>query len=53
MEIRDTDSWQFRQNLKLEEVSLRKLMEQLDTELVSPTTFSESGILSAGAKPTA
>jgi len=34
MEIRDTDSWQFRQNLKREAVLLKKLLEQLDAELV-------------------
>jgi hypothetical protein len=33
MEIRDTDSWQFRQNLKREAVLLKKLLEQLDAEL--------------------
>jgi hypothetical protein len=33
MEIRDTDSWQFRQNLKREAVLLTKLLEQLDAEL--------------------
>jgi hypothetical protein len=33
-EIRDTDSWQFRQNLKREAVLLKKLLEQLDAELV-------------------
>jgi hypothetical protein len=36
MEIADTDSWQFRQNLKLEEALLKKLMEQLDAELAVP-----------------
>ena len=35
MEIADTDSWQFRQNLKREELLLKKLMEQLDAELAS------------------
>jgi hypothetical protein len=38
MEIADTDSWQFRQNLKHEEVLLKKLLEQLDAELASPGT---------------
>jgi hypothetical protein len=38
MEIRDTDSWQFRQNLKREAVLLKKLLEQLDAELASPAT---------------
>ena len=33
MEIRDTDSWQFRQNLKREAVLLKKLLDQLDAEL--------------------
>jgi hypothetical protein len=33
MEIRDTDSWQFRQNLKREAVLLKKLLEQLEAEL--------------------
>jgi hypothetical protein len=33
MEIRDTDSWQFRQNLKREAVLLKKLLEQLDAKL--------------------
>jgi hypothetical protein len=33
MEIAHTDSWQFRQNLKHEEVLLKKLLEQLDAEL--------------------
>jgi hypothetical protein len=32
MEIRETDSWQFRQNLKREAVLLTKLLEQLDAE---------------------
>lgn len=36
MEIADTDSWQFRQNLKHEEVLLKKLMAQLDAELAAP-----------------
>jgi hypothetical protein len=36
MEIADTDSWQFRQNLKREEALLKKLMEQLDAELAVP-----------------
>ena len=34
MEIAHTDSWKFRQNLKHEEVLLKKLLEQLDAELV-------------------
>jgi hypothetical protein len=35
MEIADTDSWDFRQRLKHEEVVLKKLMEQLDGELAA------------------
>jgi hypothetical protein len=35
MEIADTDSWQFRQNLKHEKVVLEKILEQLDAELIS------------------
>ena len=38
MEIAETDSWQFRQNLKREEVLLKKLLEQLDAELALPGT---------------
>ena len=38
MEIADTDSWQFRQNLKHEEALLKKLLEQLDADLASPGT---------------
>jgi hypothetical protein len=40
MEIAETDSWQFRQNLKREALLLKKLLEQLDTELASPATSS-------------
>jgi hypothetical protein len=40
MEIADTDSWQFRQNLKHEEALLKKLMEQLDAELALAGTSS-------------
>jgi hypothetical protein len=36
MEIADTDSWQFRQNLKREALLLKKLLEQLESELASP-----------------
>jgi hypothetical protein len=36
MEIADTDSWQFRQNLKHEALLLRKLLAQLDAELAVP-----------------
>jgi hypothetical protein len=35
VEITNTDSWQFRQNLKHEEVLLRKLVEQLDAAFAS------------------
>jgi hypothetical protein len=38
MEIADTDSWQFRQNLKHEKGLLGKILEQLDTELASAGT---------------
>jgi hypothetical protein len=38
MEIADTDSWPFRQNLKREALLLKKLLEQLDAELASPAT---------------
>ena len=38
MEIADTDSWQFRQNLKREALLLKKLLEQFDAELASPAT---------------
>jgi hypothetical protein len=38
VEIGNTDSWQFRQNLKLEAVLLRKLLEQLDAEFASAGT---------------
>lgn len=33
MEIANTDSWQWRQNLKHEATLLKKLLEQLDAEL--------------------
>jgi hypothetical protein len=36
MEIANTDSWQWRQNLKREAVLLKKLLEQLDAELAVP-----------------
>ena len=36
MEIINTDSWGFRQNLKHEEVVLKKLVAQLDVELATP-----------------
>jgi hypothetical protein len=35
VEITNTDSWQFRQNLKREEVLLRKLVAQLDAHFAS------------------
>ena len=35
VEITNTDSWQFRQNLKREEVLLRKLVAQLDADFAS------------------
>gem|GEM_PF-249821 len=38
MEIADTDSWPFRQNLKREALLLKKLLEQLDAKLASPAT---------------
>jgi hypothetical protein len=38
MEIAHTDSWQFRQTLKHEEVLLKNRLEQLDAELASPAT---------------
>ena len=34
MEIADTDSWQWRQNLKREAMLLKKLLEQLDAAVV-------------------
>lgn len=40
MEIADTDSWQFRENLKHEEMLLKKLLQQLDSELASPGVSS-------------
>jgi hypothetical protein len=36
MEIANTDSWQWRQDLKREAVLLTKLLEQLDAELPVP-----------------
>jgi hypothetical protein len=36
MEIANTDSWQWRQNLKREAVLLKRLLEQLDAELTVP-----------------
>jgi hypothetical protein len=52
MEIRDTDSWQFRQNLKREAVLLTKLLEQLDAELALAGASLEPGVLSLGMQPT-
>jgi hypothetical protein len=40
MEIANTDSMQFRENLKREEVFLKKLLQQLDAELPAPGTSS-------------
>ena len=40
MEIADTDSWQFRENLKHEELLLKKLLQQLDSELAAPGASS-------------
>ena len=40
MEIANTDSMQFRENLKREEVFLKKLLQQLDAELSAPGTSS-------------
>jgi hypothetical protein len=40
MEIADTDSMQFRESLKREEVLLKKLLQQLDAELASPGASS-------------
>jgi hypothetical protein len=40
MEIADTDSWQFRQNLKREALLLKRLLEQLDAELALAGTSS-------------
>ena len=36
MEIADTDSMQFREDLKREEETLKKLLQQLDAELSAP-----------------
>jgi hypothetical protein len=40
MEIADTDSLQFRENLKREEVLLRKLLQQLDADVAVPGSSS-------------
>jgi hypothetical protein len=40
MEIANTDSMQFRENLKREEVFLKKLLQQLDAESPAPGTSS-------------
>jgi hypothetical protein len=40
MEIADTDSMQFREDLKREEGTLKKLLQQLDAELSAPGTSS-------------
>jgi hypothetical protein len=51
MEIAQTDSWQFRQNLKREEVLLKKLLEQLDAEWASPGASPQPDVLRSGTKP--
>jgi hypothetical protein len=43
MEIADTDSWPFRQNLKHEEVWLKQLLPQLDPAWAAPGTLSSPG----------
>jgi hypothetical protein len=43
MEVADTDSSQFRENLKREEAMLKKLLQQLDTALAAPGAPSSSG----------
>jgi tRNA threonylcarbamoyladenosine modification (KEOPS) complex Pcc1 subunit len=40
MEVADTDSKPFRENLKREEAMLKKLLQQLDAELAAPGTSS-------------
>ena len=40
MEIADTDSMQFREDLKRQEVLLKKLLQQLDAELAAPEASS-------------
>ena len=40
MEVADTDSKPFRENLKREEAMLKKLLQQLDTELAAPGASS-------------
>jgi hypothetical protein len=40
MEIANTDSWQWRQNLKREAELLKKLLEQLDAKLALAGTSS-------------
>jgi hypothetical protein len=40
MEIADTDSMQFREDLKREEGMLKKLLQQLDAELAAPGASS-------------
>jgi hypothetical protein len=52
MEIAKTDSWQFRQNLRREEVLLKKLLEQLDAELASPGASPQPDVLRPGTKLT-
>jgi hypothetical protein len=43
MEVADTDSSQFREHLKRKETMLKKLLQQLDTELAAPEAPSSSG----------
>jgi hypothetical protein len=45
MEVADTDSSQFRENLKREEAMLKRLLQQLDTELAAPGAPLSSGDL--------
>jgi hypothetical protein len=52
MEIAKTDSWEFRQNLRREEVLLKKLLEQLDAELASPGVSPQPDDLRPGTKLT-
>jgi hypothetical protein len=40
MEIADTDSMQFREDLKRQEELLKKLLQQLDTAVASPDASS-------------
>jgi hypothetical protein len=40
MEVADTDSMQFREDLKRQEALLKKLLQQLDAELAAPGASS-------------